>query len=189
QTCALPISAGIAGFAPGLVGYGLFAVLSRALYARGDTGRAALAAVAGWAAVAVAAVALAALLPAAHRVLALTVANSVGMAVLGAALLAGVFAGAARAASAGVGRDGLVGLLAAVWATAGGRGVVEWIRWGEPPAVGAVVGSGMLAGGVVGAVFGVGAWALDGRDVRPMAAAAVSRLARRPRPRRPSTGS
>src|SRR5690606_19394254 len=71
------LAAGIAGFAPGLVGYGLFALLSRALYARGDTGRAALAAVAGWAAVAVAAVALAALLPAAHRVLALTVANSV----------------------------------------------------------------------------------------------------------------
>ena len=33
------LAAGIAGFAPGLVGYGLFAVLSRALYARGRAQR------------------------------------------------------------------------------------------------------------------------------------------------------
>ncbi len=183
------LAAGIAGFAPGLIGYGLFAVLSRALYARGDTGRAALAAVAGWAAVAAAAVALAALLPASDRVVALTVANSIGMTVLGGALLAGVAAGAGRVALAGLLRAGIVGLIAAGLATAAGRGVVEWIRWSEPPAVGSVVGSGMLAGVAVGAVFGVVAWALDRRDVRPLVAAVASRVARRPRHRRPSTGS
>src|SRR5690606_18696091 len=46
------LAAGIVGFAPGLVGYALFAVLSRALYARGAPGPATLAAATGWAAVA-----------------------------------------------------------------------------------------------------------------------------------------
>jgi putative peptidoglycan lipid II flippase len=171
------LAAGIAWFAPGLLGYGLFAVLSRALYARGDTRAAALAAATGWAAVAGAAVVLAAALPAPDRVLALTAANAAGMTVLGAALLLAVARGAGRAAVAGLGRAALVGVAAAGLAAGAGRLVAGWLLPDQhPPALGAALGSGMLAGVVVGAVFGAVGWSLDRRDVRPIVAAAGRRL-------------
>jgi putative peptidoglycan lipid II flippase len=176
------LAAGIAGFAPGLLGYGLFAVLSRALYARGDTRAAASAAATGWAVVAGSAVVLAAVLPAPDRVLALTLANAVGMTVLGAALLLAVARGAGRTALAGLGRAALVALLAAGLAAGAGRLAAAWLMPNQhPPAIGAVLGSGMLAGVVVGAVFGAVGWALDRRDVRPMVAAVTRRLRRRAR--------
>jgi putative peptidoglycan lipid II flippase len=180
------LAAGIAGFAPGLLGYGLFAVLSRALYARGDTGAAALAAVLGWAGVAGAAVGLAAVLPEQQRVLALTVANTLGMTVLGAALLVAVARRAGRPALAGVARTAVVAVTAAGLAAGAGWAVAGWlVPAAHPPAGGAVAGSGMLAGVVVMAVFGTVSWALDRRDVRPMTAAGWRRLrgvARRGRP-------
>lgn len=177
------LTAGMAGFAPGLVGYGLFAVLSRALYARGDTTPAAVAAAAGWAAVAGAAVALAAVLPDGQRVLALTVANAVGMTVLGAGLLVGVLRGAGRAALAGLPGTGLVVLPAGAAAALAGWAVAGWLApASHPPAAGPVIGSGMLAGVVVAGVFGAVAWALDRRDVRPMVAAAARRWRRGGRP-------
>ena len=46
--CAAPAAPGIVGFAPGLIGYALFALLSRALYARGATVAAAAATAVGW---------------------------------------------------------------------------------------------------------------------------------------------
>ena len=171
------LAAGIAGFAPGLLGYGLFAVLSRALYARGDTGAAALAAVLGWAGVAGAAVGLAAVLPEPQRVLALTVANTLGMTVLGAALLVAVARRAGRPALAGVARTAVVAVTAAGLAAGAGWAVAGWVMpAAHPPAGGAVAGSGMLAGVVVMAVFGTVSWALDRRDVRPMTAAGWRRL-------------
>jgi putative peptidoglycan lipid II flippase len=173
------LSAGIAGFAPGLLGYGLFAVLSRALYARGDTRAAALAAATGWAVVAGTAVVLAAALPTPDRVLALTAANAAGMTVLGGALLLAVARSAGRAALAGLGRAMLVAVLAAGLAAGAGRLTAAWLMPDQyPPPTAAVFGSGMLAGVVVGAVFGVVGWALDRRDVRPMVAT-VARLLRR----------
>ncbi|TDC54955.1 virulence factor MviN, partial [Micromonospora sp. KC207] len=81
-----PAAAAIAGFAPGLLGYGLFAVLSRALYARGDTRPATVAITAGWLAVPLTVAPLAALLPRADRVLAVGLANSAGMVLLGVLL-------------------------------------------------------------------------------------------------------
>lgn len=177
------LTAGIVGFAPGLVGYGLFAVLSRALYARGDTRPAAVAAALGWAAVAAGAVVLAAVLPAPHRVLALTAANSFGLTLLGGALLVAVRRGGGSGTLSGVGRAAAVAAIAAGCAAAAGAGLVRWLPWGEAPAAGAVVGSGMLAGGVVGIVFGAVAWSLDRRDVRPAAVAARRRLRRRQRAR------
>ncbi|MEH0939288.1 murein biosynthesis integral membrane protein MurJ, partial [Micromonospora psammae] len=106
-----PTAAAIAGFAPGLVGYGLFAVLSRALYARGATRAATAAITTGWLVVPLAALALAALLPTADRVLAVALANSVGMLVLGALLVVAVLRAAGRPALAGVGRATAAGLL------------------------------------------------------------------------------
>jgi putative peptidoglycan lipid II flippase len=171
-----PLADGLAGFAPGLAGYGLFAVLSRALYARGDTRAAAVAAVAGWAVVAAAAVTLAAVLPAEHRVLALTAANSLGMTALGAGLLVAVARRAGPAALSGLGRAALAALVAAGLAAAAGGLVAGRLPTGDPPLAGAVVGSGMLAGVVVVAVFGAVGWALDRDDIRRMAAAVARRV-------------
>lgn len=174
------LAAGIAGFAPGLIGYALFAVLSRALYARGASGPAALAAALGWAAVAGAAVLLAAALPDDARVLALTTANSVGMSVLGAALLLAVARAAGRGGLAGLARTAAVGVAAAGLSGACGWLVIRLLLPPDhPPAAGALLGSGMLAGIVVVAVFGVVVWLLDGRRVRPMVAAAGQRLRKR----------
>lgn len=173
------LAAGIAGFAPALAGYGLFAVLSRALYARGDTRPAALAAAAGWAVVAGAAVVLAAVLPASARVLALTLANTAGMSVLGGTLLIAVVRGAGRDAVTGLGRTGAVGSLACVLAAGAGAAVAGGLLpAGATPALGGALVSGMLAGAVVTVVFGAVAWLLDRGDVRPMMVAAGRRLRR-----------
>ena len=176
QDSAAPLAAGIAGFAPGLVGYGLFAVLSRALYARGESGAAALAAAAGWATVAVAAVTLSSALPAGARVVALTAANSVGMTVLAAGLLYAVRRGSGRGALSGLPRALVAGGVAAVSATLAGRAVVALA--GPTPDAGTALWSGMLAGVVVGVVFAGAAWLLDRRDVGPLVVAVARRLRR-----------
>ncbi|MFU8875913.1 murein biosynthesis integral membrane protein MurJ [Micromonospora sp. SL4-19] len=174
-------AAAIIGFAPGLIGYGLFAVLSRALYARGATRAATAAITIGWLAVPVVAVPLSALLHRDDRVLAVTLANSVGMLLLGGLLIVAVVRSAGRAALAGVGRAGAAGLLAAVVAGLGGvatsRGIAG-LGAGTPTAFGALV-QGMLSGAVVAALFLAVAWLADARDVRPLLAAAARRLGRR----------
>jgi putative peptidoglycan lipid II flippase len=175
-----PLAAGITCLAPGLLGYGLFALLSRALYARGDTAAAAAATAVGWAVAAATAVALSRALPAADRVAALTGAMSVGMTVLGAGLLVMVGRRAGRSALAGVGRAVAASVTAATLAAAGGYAVAAaMLPTGDhPPGVVVLVGSGMLTGVVVGAVFGAVVWALDRGDARPLVAAAVRRLRR-----------
>ena len=107
----------VVAFAPGLVGYALVALLSRALYARHAGRDAAVGTVAGWLTVAVADLVLVATLPDADRVVLLGVGNSIGMTVGGLWLLAALhrrtggpaLAGARRALAAGA-----VGGLAAV---------------------------------------------------------------------------
>src|SRR5207342_3532309 len=81
-----PVADGIMGFSLGLVGYGLFACLSRALYASGRTRLTAGACVSGWLAVIVADLLLAAAMPSDNRVLALALGNTVGMLLLGVLL-------------------------------------------------------------------------------------------------------
>ena len=112
-------------FAPGLVGYGLLALLARALYARGDARTPALATVAGWLVVAVADVALVLALPEVDRVVLLGVGNTIGVSVAGALLLAGLRSSAGAAALAGAARAALVGAIAAGCAFAAGSLVPE----------------------------------------------------------------
>jgi putative peptidoglycan lipid II flippase len=78
-----------AAFAPGLVGYGLVALLGRALYARGDGRTPAVATVTGWLVVTVADIALVAVGPF-DRVTALGLGNTIGMSVAGVLLVAGI---------------------------------------------------------------------------------------------------
>ncbi|MEU4776124.1 lipid II flippase MurJ [Micromonospora sp. NPDC023644] len=186
-------AAGIVGFAPGLLGYGLFAVLSRALYARGDTRPATVAITAGWLAVPVAAVPLAALLPVADRVLAVALANSVGMVLLGGLLLVAVRRAAGRPALAGAARAGAAGLLAGTLAALAGTAVARWLdtaAGGTPTTPGALV-QGMLSGALVGVVFLAVVWLVDRRDVTPLLAGVLRRLGRTGRrgPAAPAQGT
>ncbi|MEU9510579.1 lipid II flippase MurJ [Micromonospora sp. NPDC048170] len=186
-------AAGIVGFAPGLLGYGLFAVLSRALYARGDTRPATVAITAGWLAVPVAAMPLTALLPVADRVLAVALANSVGMVLLGGLLLVAVRRAAGRPALAGAARAGAAGLLAGVLAALAGTSVARLLdtaTGGTPTTPGALV-QGMLSGVVVGVVFLAVVWLVDRRDVTPLLAGVLRRLGRAGRrgPATPAEGT
>ncbi|WP_018585812.1 murein biosynthesis integral membrane protein MurJ [Salinispora arenicola] len=175
---ATTAAAGIAGFAPGLAGYGLFAVLSRALYARGQA-RAATGAIAvGFLAVPAAALVLGAALPLRDRVPAVTLANSVGMLVLGVLLLVAVRRTAGAAALARIGRAGTAGLVGGGLAALVGWAVARWLTVatdGTPNAPLALV-QGMLSGVVVGVVFLAVVWVLDRPDVRPLLTGALRRL-------------
>ncbi|RIV33230.1 murein biosynthesis integral membrane protein MurJ [Micromonospora radicis] len=176
---AAATAAAIAGYAPGLLGYGLFAVLSRALYARGATRSATAAISAGWLVVPVALWPLSVLLPVADRVLAVALANSVGMLVLGALLLVAVRRAAGPVALAGAARAGGAGLLAG---TAGAGAALALLRLtgaGDgTPARWMVLTQGMLSAVLVGVVFLGVVWLVDRQDLRPVLAALRRRLRR-----------
>ncbi|MBQ1069927.1 murein biosynthesis integral membrane protein MurJ, partial [Micromonospora sp. D75] len=161
-------AAGIAGFAPGLLGYGLFAVLTRALYARGETRAATVATALGWLSVPAFALLFAQALPLADRVLAVTLATSAGMVLLGALLIVAVRRAAGGEALAGIGRAGAAGLLAAVVAGAGGAAVAAGLAGlGDgTPTTPQALAQGMLSGVVVGVLFLAVAWLTDARDLR-----------------------
>ncbi|MFQ1002294.1 murein biosynthesis integral membrane protein MurJ [Modestobacter sp. SSW1-42] len=160
----------VVAFAPGLVGYALVALLSRALYARGLWRAPAVCVTAGWLVAAVAQLVLAGLLPAADRALALGAGHSIGVTVAGAALLAVVVRVAGPGALTGVLRTGLPAVGAAVLAAA--AGLLTAAALGADPVpgggVGAAVGTGVVSGGVVLAVAGA---VLLATARRPLAAA------------------
>ncbi|WP_433207404.1 murein biosynthesis integral membrane protein MurJ [Dactylosporangium sp. CS-047395] len=153
-----PLAAGIAWFAPGLLGYGLFALLSRALYAGGNAYAAAVAVATGWAAAAVAALSLANALPIGDRVAAVAAANSIGMLVLGGALLVAVGRRAGGEALRGTVRTTAVCVTSALVAAAAGLALRAHLA---TPGVGGAVAQGMLCGVVVAVVFLAGAAVAD----------------------------
>jgi len=185
---AAPASSGIVGFAPGLFGYALFALLSRALYARGATRAAAFSTATGWLVAAVAALALAGIGDD-RQVLGLGLANTAGMSVIGLLLIVAVRRHAGPAALAGLGRASAVGIVAAGVAGLAGWGTVAGIGrlFGATPTVVGSLAQGMLGGLVVLLVFGAAAWLLDRRDVSPLVATLGRRLRRRG-PARPPAG-
>ncbi|MEU7842642.1 lipid II flippase MurJ [Micromonospora sp. NPDC049114] len=174
-------AAAIIGYAPGLVGYGLFAILTRALYARGETRAATAATAVGFLVVPPVVLLLGAILPLTDRVLAVTSANSVGMVVLGVLLVSAVLRSAGRPALAGAARAGAAGGLAGLLAALAGLGVSRWLDGldGGTPTTAAALGQGMLSGVLVGVVFLVVVWFVDRRDVRPLLTGVVRRLGRR----------
>ncbi len=171
-----------ATFAPGLIGYGLFALHSRALYARAQNRYAAFATVAGWGTVIAASFVLAELMAPRLRPVALTTANSVGMTVL-AIVLGGIIAArTGRGSLAGLTRAGLAAVVAGIAAAVAGIAVRQ--PFGDHPGWLADVGQGMLSGAVAAIVFGVVAALIDRPDLEPI----VRRLARRRAPGRPGSG-
>jgi putative peptidoglycan lipid II flippase len=162
---AAPAAPAIAGFAPGLLGYALFALLSRALYARGATVAAAASSGAGWAVGAGVALALSL---AGDEVLVLSLANAVAMSVIGLLLVLAVRRHAGGQALAGLGRTTLVTVVAAGLAALAGWGVVMGLNGPTPQALPSIV-QGILGGLAVLVVFGGVAFPVARRDLAPLA--------------------
>jgi putative peptidoglycan lipid II flippase len=160
------LAAGIAWFAPGLVGYGLFALLSRALYAGGNAYAAAWATGLGWAVVVAAAVPLAVALPLERRVAALAAANSIGMLVLAAALVLAVRARAGGDAVAGAGRTVAAAVASATVAATAALTLRNLVWGGGTPDVPEAVAQGMLCGVAVAVVFLAGVAVTDRRTLQ-----------------------
>lgn len=160
----------IVAFSPGLIGYGLVALLTRALYARGLWKAPTACVVGGWLLAVVADVVLSAVLPPDERGWALGAGHSLGVTVAGLGLLVVVARVAGGAALHGLPRTGLVALLAA--GLGGGAGLLVSRALGADPVpdggVFAAVGAGALAGG---AVLVVSAAVMMGGARRPMTAA------------------
>jgi putative peptidoglycan lipid II flippase len=167
------LSAALVAFAPGLLGYGLVALLTRALFASGASRAATVATATGWLAVVAADVGLAAVLPPADRVAALAWGNSIGMTLAGVLLVAVTVRRAGPGTLRGLGRTVAAGLVATVVAAGAGR-IVAGLDWG--PGFGVALGQGMLSSTVVLVVF-VATVALGARDDLR---AAMSRLRRGP---------
>lgn len=157
------LARGIVAFAPGLVGYGLLALLSRSLYARHDARTPAVCTVLGWLVVVVADVVLALTLPVGSRVLALALGNTIGMTVAAALLAAGLVRRAGSSALRGVARLTAAGLLAAGVAGAAGRWVADTVAGGG---IGAAVGQCVLVGVVTLVAAGLVLVVVAREDVR-----------------------
>ena len=166
------LAAAVIAFAPGLIGYGLFALHSRALYARGQNRFAAVATVIGWGTVIATSYLFAAWRPRSERVPALSAANSVGMTVLAGVLILMIVRRVGAGALAGVARA----LIAAVVAggAAAAAGIAVRVPLPGAPGVLGDIGQGMLSGVVAVVVFAAVAALIDRHDVRPLA----TRLAR-----------
>ena len=154
----------VVAFAPGLVGYGLLALLARAFYARGQARTPAVATVAGWSAVALADLLLVLALPDVDRVVLLGVGNTVGVTVGGLLLLVALPHAAGAGVLAGTARSGLAALAGAAAAVAAGLLVLALLVDGP---VGDGPGSLLVALALVTALAG-GAFLLVVRLLDPV---------------------
>jgi putative peptidoglycan lipid II flippase len=160
----------IVAFAPGLLGYGLVALLTRALYARGLWKAPTVCVLGGWLLAVAADVVLSAELPAADRGLALGAGHSVGVTVAGLGLLAVVARVVGPAGLTGVLRAGAPALVAAVLGAAAGLLVAGALGADPAPTGGllAVAGAGVLAAATA---LAVGAAVMMGTARGPLQAA------------------
>jgi putative peptidoglycan lipid II flippase len=154
-------------FAPGLVGIGVIANLSRALLAIGRLKVAAVAVAGSWVLVLLAEVVLTELLPARLAVAALALANTIGQTAAAVPLVIVTRRIRGKAALHGVGRAALAGVAAAAaGAVAGlGAGIALPTRHKLP-----ATGIGVLAAGCAVIAFGVVAFLLDSGDLRTVLA-------------------
>jgi putative peptidoglycan lipid II flippase len=163
QTDARQLAVAFALFAPGLVGYGLVANLSRVLYAYGRNRAASVVVSAGWVIVIVADLLIVPFVPQSWVVPALGAGTSIGLTCSGVALLILVRQVRGVAALQGCMRAVLAGLAGALAGAAAGWGVsVALPAGGFLPNVAVT----LLASAVVLAVFLVVVAAVDGGDLR-----------------------
>jgi putative peptidoglycan lipid II flippase len=159
---ALP--AALSAFAPGLMGFGMAALLSRALYVQGRPAVAGALVAAGWF--------IAALVPllvlqadAGPRstLLALGFASSFGMTVAAVGLLAAVRRAWGAQAFRGFGRSAVVGLAAGAFSAAVGRGLAAAM---DPAGLLSGAAVATLVAVVVALVFAAGIWVGDRGSAR-----------------------
>jgi putative peptidoglycan lipid II flippase len=169
------LALGLAAFAPGLIGYGLTAGLSRVLLAARRTAAAAVAICGGWLVVIGADIALVQLVPARWVVAALGLGNTIGLTAAGVALTIAVRRACGRAALRATTRAAGAGIAAAAAGAAAGA-AAAWLL----PAVGLALdalGVVVAAAGAL-AVFGIVAYLLDGGELRAALARARRAVAR-----------
>jgi putative peptidoglycan lipid II flippase len=142
------LSRALIAFAPGLLGYGAVAHLSRAHYARGDARTPATATAIGWLLAVVADVVLVAVLPADWTAAALGAGTSFGMTVAGVTLAATQRRGAGSGSLAGAGRSLAGCVAAALVAAAAGWAVVEALPVGGTTASVGLVAVGLAVCGL-----------------------------------------
>jgi len=160
---ARQLAIALAAFAPGLVGYGLTANLSRVLYAIGRNRAAALAVSGGWVLVIVADLLIVPFVPRSAVVPWLGAATTIGLTASAVALLILVRRFRGPAALRGCPRAGLAGLAGAVAGAAAGLGVSAGIRvTGFLPNVAVT----LLASAAVLAAFLAVVALADGGDLR-----------------------
>ena len=162
-------------FAPGLVGFGLSAALSRVLFASGRSRVAAFALVGGWLVVIAVDVAAVPLVDARWVVPVLGLGNTIGLTYTGIALLAAVRGTRGTAALDGSARAAGAGLAGAV-----AGGAVGALVSASLPVSGFIPNAMVTVLACLGAavVFGVAALVLDGGDLRALAARSAGRWAR-----------
>lgn len=173
------LTAAIIAFAPGLLGYGLYALHSRALFARGENRFAAVATLVGWGTVAGASIGLSLAFGPADRITALGAANSAGMIVLAVVLLAMIARRAGRDAVHGATRALGTAVLAGTLAAA--AGIAVRLPLPSSPGVGGDIVAGLLSGLVALVVFAAVAWVADRADARLMITRSLAAVARRRR--------
>jgi putative peptidoglycan lipid II flippase len=141
------LSRALVCFAPGLIGYGFVALLSRALYAQGNARTPATAALLGWGVAIAADVALAVALPRSWTVAAIGIGTSVGVSVSGGWLLAALRRSTGRSAFGGLPRAAVAAVAAAAAAAATGWAVAAALptRQGVAVNLGCAVVAGVVA--------------------------------------------
>ena len=141
----------IIAFAPGLVGYALVALLTRALYARGLWKAPTVCVLGGWLLAVAADVVLARQLPVEHRGLALGAGHSIGVTVAGLGLLVVVARVAGPGALHGVVRTGVPALAGSALGAAAGLLVARALGADPVPHSGVLgaVGIGVVAAAIV----------------------------------------
>jgi putative peptidoglycan lipid II flippase len=163
-------------FAPGLIGYGLVANLSRVLLAWGRNRAAALTTVMGWLAVMAADLAIVPFVPQRWVVPVLGLGNSIGLTVAGAALLIAVVRVRGRGCVAGLPRAFAAGMASAVAGGAVGALLAAAAShvFGPGGALPAAVLT-LVAGAVTAAVFLAVAYLADSGDLRAVTARVLRR--------------
>jgi putative peptidoglycan lipid II flippase len=150
------LSRALVAFAPGLVGYGFVALMSRALYAQGNARTPASAAVVGWAVAIAADILLAVALPRAWTVAAIGIGTSIGVTVTGAWLLAAVRRSTGLGALGGLPRAAAAALTGGGLAAAAGWGIAAALpnRHGVAINLGVAAAAGAVAAAVHAATTG-----------------------------------
>jgi putative peptidoglycan lipid II flippase len=163
---ARQLAIALAAFAPGLVGYGLTANLSRVLYAEGRSRASALAVSGGWLLVIIADLLIVPFVPRSQVVPWLGVGTTIGMTASGVALVGLVHRFRGPGALQGCTRAAIAGLAGGLAGTAAGLAVALSI-----PVVGFLpnVAVSLLASGAVLAAFLAVVAVTDGGDLRAVA--------------------